>query len=498
MRAPAELFKVVTPHPHPPPQGGREEETRAGDLSVAELVKHLEMLLRSTPIDELGGLAKLLADHWRFHRGDGPALLALLRGVFNDVALTPYTDFVDKSLRFVGLLESIGFLTNENHVDFLGHLLRQLGRHLTAYDLVTFHHQGANYPDALLLDQVLKAFLARAACEPGMFESHALDAPTVARRKRLRRRALRQGWLLRRRYEGHLVPDAPTSPGENARILPPPFERVPDEQITNPLRRTKRLYADDPMAKHLTATTRQVLQLSFDDLAEAEEFRELGMAVFLDRPLGVMKAPGEPDQTPLLTYEAFSRLIARGRLRQLRNDPEFSSTSNFLELDGLLADLVTPGLAIKSAMAIAPRPSVSLLDALRVADDFVICRTTSRSAAEFLTDLDLGPLGPEMPREFLRPWRGGVIVSAAAVEDGPAELLLVFDRSYRRRLELQVDASAGYECRGGIEYPRAGMRVLRVAEDEGRQDWNPAPRTESNVRLRWTRGVHVPRPGSQP
>ena len=54
-------------------------------------------------------------------------------------------------------------------MDFLGWLLRQIGRHLTAYDLVTFHHRGANYPDALVLDAVLKAYLARIEREPELF-----------------------------------------------------------------------------------------------------------------------------------------------------------------------------------------------------------------------------------------------------------------------------------------------------------------------------------------
>ena len=69
--------------------------------------------------------------------------------------------------------------------------------------------------------------------------------------KRLRRRALRQAWLIRRRYEGWPVPDLPTSPGENNRVLPPSHPRVPEEQILQPSRRTRRLYADDPLPSHL-------------------------------------------------------------------------------------------------------------------------------------------------------------------------------------------------------------------------------------------------------
>src|SRR5262249_31351726 len=130
---------------------------------------------------------------------------------------------------------------------------------------------------------------------------------------RRRRRALRQGWLLRRNYEGHAVPDAPTSPGENARILPAPFLHVPEEQIQNYHKRHKHLFEGQPLPDLPAAVFRQ----SLADLVHPEELLELGTAVFLDRPLGSLKAPGEPDQTPMLAYEAFSPSVAEKRLFQL-------------------------------------------------------------------------------------------------------------------------------------------------------------------------------------
>src|SRR5262249_35041333 len=157
------------------------------------------------------------------------------RALFAEVALSPYTDFVEKTLAFLQLLLERDYFSPADLVDFLSYLLRQLGRHLTAYDLVTFHHFGANYPDALLLDAVLKWYLELIEQHPTLFTSPR-SAEAVEKPPRLRRRALRQGWLLRRTYEGHPVPDAPTSPGENARAWPPPHERVPEEQITNPLK----------------------------------------------------------------------------------------------------------------------------------------------------------------------------------------------------------------------------------------------------------------------
>src|SRR5262249_10169224 len=160
------------------------------------------------------------------------------------------------------LLVAGGALVLEEQVDFLGYTVRQIARHLTAYDLHTFHHRGANYPDALLLDAVLKEYFGLIEARPQLF----LTSPGPGDPRRpWRRRALRQGWLLRRFYEGLPVPDAPTSPGENARVLPPPHSRVPEEQILHPGRRQRRLYADEPLDRHLGRRARTVLGQSIED-----------------------------------------------------------------------------------------------------------------------------------------------------------------------------------------------------------------------------------------
>src|SRR5581483_1487988 len=119
---------------------------------------------------------------------------------------------------------------------------RQGARHLTAYDLVTFHHRGANYPDALLLDAVLRRLPGLIEARPQLFLPAADDPAEGQTRKRLRRRALRQGWLLWHTYRGLPVPEVPTSPGENARVLPSPYPHVDEEQILQPGRRPRRLY----------------------------------------------------------------------------------------------------------------------------------------------------------------------------------------------------------------------------------------------------------------
>src|SRR5262249_37760659 len=161
-----------------------------------------------------------------------------LKTLVNEVSLSPWTNLVERMLRFVDVLRQTGFLTAEQALDLFGSILIQIGRHLSAYDLITFHHRGANYPDAFLLDALLKSYLRLSRVESGLSET-----PVVARspdRAILWRRGLRQGWLLRRFYEGHPVPDWPTSPGENNRVLPTTHPRVPEEQILQPALRKRR------------------------------------------------------------------------------------------------------------------------------------------------------------------------------------------------------------------------------------------------------------------
>jgi hypothetical protein len=325
--------------------------------------KWLEFLLRATPAGELGALAAA-------HPGD---TIRLLRAVFNDVALSPYTDFVDKTLDFLKHQVRQEHLTALQHVDFLSFLLRQLARHLTAYDLVTFHHRGANYPDALLLDAALKEYLR-------LIEAHGALFVSNDRAARLRRRALRLGWLQRRRYEEHPVPDAPTSPGENQRILPPPHCRVPEEQILNLGKRRKRLFHDDPLPAHAGPKAQAILQhYSRLDLQEPEELCELGMALFVERPFAAAKAPGEPDLSPLLAHAAFSRLAAERALGELRREPLLA-----LPADGL-ADLDAPwptGGILASTLPDQPGRVVALADAVKVAPDFIILETLPGSLRE--------------------------------------------------------------------------------------------------------------------
>jgi hypothetical protein len=421
----------------------------SASLPWLQAVKLLEFVLRIVRPEEIAEAARLFTDSWPMQRGralgDFPKLF---RTLFNEVSLSPYTSFVDNTLAFLQALVEQGAMAAEDQVDFLSYLLRQICRHLTAYDLITFHHRGANYPDALLLDAALKTYLE-------LIESHSELFSGTSKPARLRRRALRQACLLRRYYEGHLVPDAPTSPGENARVLPPPHVRVPDEQILQPLKRRKQLYADDPTLQLPGPRARVVLQESLHDLHHPAELRELGTGLFIDRPLGTGKAAGEPDQTPLLSHEAFSRSLAARRLKEL---VDFTAE---LPLNALLAQLgalTVEGFPARD-VALPDRPVASLADACRVADDFVFVRTLPESVKQLFELFDVSPL-LALGLDFVAMGARLLIVAAA---DSPGTVA-IYDGSLQRRLELTTDLDRGFRISKGIEFPAAGLKVRRVWE----------------------------------
>jgi hypothetical protein len=449
------------------PAGGPLREWRdmvrgmlAPPLSLLERAKLLEALLRSVPPSAVEEVARVFVEHWS-DLGEGPEGLAwLLRTLFNEVSLSPYTHFAEQTLAFLRALEAGGYLDAEQVVDFLGYLLRQLGRHLTAYDLVTFHHRGANYPDALLLDAVLKEYLAWAGRRPDLFTDAPGDDELERGHKQLRRRALRHGWLLRRRYEGHPVPDQPTSPGENARVLPPGHLRVPEEQVLQPARRTRRLYDGHPLA------VPALLTRSLADLERPEELRELGTALFLDRPFGAGKASGEPDSTLLLASEAFSRSIAVERLKLLARETGALDEATFRRLE---TGPQVPGLPLDRVGGASRPGAVSLTDARAASPDFVLQRTTRGSIAQLHAQFDFRSLAERFNLDFLRIRREALVARAA---DGPG--VLIYDASFRPRVELRI-AEGGFVRRAGREYPDGGLLAVRVWEAERLHDLTAAP-----------------------
>jgi hypothetical protein len=448
--------------------------------SIADLLRRISDQLLAH-----GEEVKLLEFALRAESNDQPAIVDLLglrassvgkaangfsfwmHELFHEVSLSPYTNFADKVLRFAELLQEQGIWTTEERIDYLSWIIRHLVRHLTAYDLRTFHHRGANYPDALLLDAILKGYLQALETHPELFSSTSEDSYLVKRQRRRRRRAFRQAWLLRRWYEGLPVPEVPTSAGENRWVLPSSHVRIPEEHILEPERRTKRLFENDKLEDILGHHGKEILAQSIIDLEQPEELQELGMTIFLDRPLGTWKQPGEPDSTPLLSYQAFSRSIARARLRFLERIRLLKSE----ELNRLLESLdhlEILGIPI-SGLDKSSRPGVvSINDAARAAPDFVFLRTTKKSVIDFLKCFQFERLDSRV--SFLQwPENAPRLIMRKFNLPGPDLRVSFYDSSMVERLQFVVDASQGFSLRAGMELPRAGLHLFRAWAEDGTQ-----------------------------
>ena len=409
-----------------------------GATPTGAAARALEAGLRAA---EGQGELAALTDLIRATPGGGARALELVQTMFHEVSLSPFTRWAPNTIRLLDSLSSSDLCGVEGPLDVASHMLRHLVRHLTAYDLVTFHSFGANYPDALWLDALLRWFLGQLEDHPELATDRSVDSPATLRRKRLRRRALRQAWIVRRQYEGHRVPDAPTSRGENQRVIAGE-PAVPEEQITQPAARRRRLFDDSPSVDLLGPNTRQLLAAALRDLASGDadaarranvdehefdgratsELLELGIATFLDRPFGVLKETGAADRSPMLAYEAFSRQVARRRLIAWRRaaeqagiadsitstkstdstnaaapshsaDPTDSrdatnssdskvsadATSFWRGLEQRLTELRPSGVPVGELPAVS-RPGVIMLEDARVAaDDFIVTRTAAGS-----------------------------------------------------------------------------------------------------------------------
>ncbi len=436
--------------PHPMRSWEELVERSTTRVTRSEQARVLEMILHVIPEEALAEFV----ERWEQSPAREATLLQVLRTLYNEVSLSPWTDLVSKTLLLLQTLEAKGHPPAES-VDFLGYLLRQMGRHLTAYDLVLFHHRGANYPDALLLDAVLHALLDRVLTHPELFLSGE------ERAVRRRRRALRQGWFLRRFYEGHPVPEVPTSPGESMRVFPGQ-PRVPEEQIMQSTKRPRQLYVNDSPLSLDHPALAQVWSACLRDLDHPEELRELGCALFLDRPLGVAKEPGEPDQTLLLSHLAFSASVAGQRLQKLATWGALAP-GDVERLQANLRTLAPPSLPL-SAVQTRMRPgTVSLLDARQVADDFCLLRTTRQTVQELWRAYHFEELWRRHSLDELRPARDVVIVPGSDPATGKP-LLTIHDAQMRPRVELQLLLEDGYVRQDGVEYLAGGFLVRRVIE----------------------------------
>jgi hypothetical protein len=261
--------------------------------------------------------------------------------------------------------------------------------------------------------------------------------------------------LLRRRYEGHPVPDVPTSPGDHSRVLPPEVPRVPEEQLLQTAKRKMRLFADDPLQRYLGGHGESVLRESVVDLIHPDELRELGLALYLDRPLGDAKQSTEPDATLLLASEAFSPSLAAGRLGALTRDGLLTEDDRTRLAARQLEPDVAGGLPVEK-IGLPPRPgTVALTDARMAASDFTFRQTLPGAVRSFVGAFDFAALAPR----FDLGWLTGT--SPVFVARAPGGNLAIYDAAWRRRLELTI-ASGGYSCRRGVEFPAGGLLVVRA------------------------------------
>jgi hypothetical protein len=440
-------------------------------VSTFELAKALEAALRATPPESAAGIARALREPAPPHTTEPDWQGGLFRALFNSAVLSPYTGYVDALVAVLMDLASPGEADAVRSIDTIGYMLRHLCRHLTAFDLSVFHNFGANYPDALFLDALLAAYLRLIDTHPKLFLATS-DSPAMANdANRMRRRALRQACLVRSSYEGHRVPDAPTSMGENARVLPAGFSRVPEEQILQTARRSRRLFEGRPLVALLSETGRRVLCQSCEDLRTPAEGRELGMALFLDRPLGVLKEAGEVDRTPLVSFEAFSRLLAAKRLAQAKANGWIDDERHAQSL-AVLNDMPLEGRPL-GEIAVQERPGVvSLADAAKASSDFRILRTTPSSLAALLSHFDLSELQRIAPdcAEWLLNDRHVLLVSHIPADRPSAgSTLRFYDRQGTLRLELGFEITPGqsvrYRERGGVELVER-LRVLFAGDRE--------------------------------
>lgn len=229
-----------------------------GQLPRSQRAKLLEAALRTVagqPWEEVLAYCARTVTAYEAAAREFPRLLRVL---FNGLGLTPY---VPLEARLVELLERVALESGQVAplLDTAAWMLLQLSRHLTAFDLRTFHNYGADYPDLLLLDALLGWLTAWLDRQPEWF----LSDSGIDERTSRRRTAWLLAALLRKEHEGLPITPIPTSPGENQRVLPTlphaPTEPVDDAEIMDPRLRRKHLFADRALEDGWSPAVRKLL-----------------------------------------------------------------------------------------------------------------------------------------------------------------------------------------------------------------------------------------------
>jgi hypothetical protein len=433
--------------------------TAAGQSPMleAEFSRRLEFFLRTATSVELESGARAMARKLADAELSQPEFLKLLRRVFNDTSLTPFTEFVDNAIRFVGLIFESGLLSAGAFADLLLGLVRQTVYHLTAYDLGTFHHQGANYPDALFLDALLRWTLPLLVTHPKLLSDGDNESDILSAQDRRRRRALLLGWWMHRLLDGLPVPDFPTSPGENRRILPAPHGIVPEEQFTHPTRRNRRLFEGQGIdwEQH-----KPVLEVALAEIGSHAFLLELGTALYLDRSLGSSRPAATLDLTPLLSYRLFSRNVARSRLGQIgRLECSLTHRADWPETLEALEKMPVQGIPVPPPAG--PGRNIRLQDCWRSADDYLILAATAETVRQLRSHFRW-----ERCPEPLRTWHEHKLLPVPMPGSVPGQptKLLFFDDHQRVIAECEVLDGEGFPRLGALELPVPGLITSQDGE----------------------------------
>lgn len=431
------------------------------DSSRKQRASILETILRSADPKNISCLAQLYYQQWQHTQLPDSELQQTMITMFNQLSLSPYTQLVDNWGKLLNSWADSKQFGSAIIIDSISYILRHLVRHMTAYDLETFHNRGANYPDAMLLDTMISIYLQLIDEVPELFLQETADDP---RRYRLRRCALRQACIVRKQYEGHRVPDRPTSPGENQRILPGNYPPVPESQLVDPHARSKKLFDGQPIENLFSKRALRVLDQSIMDLRHETELFELGAAIYLDRPFGYYKQPGEVDRTILLSYVAFSGHVADTRLEQLHRWGWLVDHLILDEIQTKRKNLSVQGVAVRN-LGNEGRPGVvALEDAFQAATDFVFVKTTQSSLREFFRQYNTRVLEREFPElsQWLHDANNVLLVRTIGTRSAPYPLVLdAFDEHNRNRLRIiaPTDSLCTYVEQHNAETIR-GMRIV--------------------------------------
>jgi hypothetical protein len=117
-------YRPGSPHTAGPVRGwqGLLANMLASSLNPSEEAHLLETFLHAASDEDMSHAAAAFVRRWSQCGRTIADLESLLRRLFNEVSLSPYTDLVDRTLVFVRALESLALFHTEQVVDFLSYL----------------------------------------------------------------------------------------------------------------------------------------------------------------------------------------------------------------------------------------------------------------------------------------------------------------------------------------------------------------------------------------